>query len=282
MIIPKMKRLTLAGLLATLAIRCLSGQQPETPVTPEWPPPVLPTDVSTENLERSVDQGVLLAQNAASTADRVAQIADRTDEMLQEYRLVIRELEAVNTYNDQMMEIIRSQETEIATIEEDLAQLQETRRQILPLLLKMIDTLDEFISRDTPFLLEERREKVATLRALMDRGDISLAEKFRNVFEAWQIENDLSRNIEAYKAPIPLNGEEITVEFLRFGRVGLYFQSLDGQTTGWWNPNTRQFEVLEGDAYRVSVGQALKIANNQAPKNLLNLPIPAPTQVSSN
>ncbi len=254
----------------------LIGQEAAPNSEPAPPPPIPPTEVSTETLDRSIIEGVEIAQNSARTNAQIVGIADRTDTMLQEYRLVIRELEAVTTYNNQMMEIINSQEVEIATIENDLAQLQATRREIIPLLLRMIETLDEFISRDTPFLLDERRGRVADLRQLMDRGDVSLAEKFRNVFEAYQLENDFSRNIEAYQAEIALSGVDMTVEFFRFGRVGLYFQTLDGQTTGWWNPDSRNYEVLEGDVYRVSIGQALKIAKNQAPKNLLSLPIPAP------
>ncbi len=263
------------GIAALLLLGPALRAQPS-PTQPAGPPA---TDVSTRTLDQSIDVGVEIAQNAAATADRIASLADNTDEMLQEYRLIIRELEAVNIYNAQMQEIIQSQEREIRQIRDDLSQLQATRREIIPLLLRMIETLDTFISRDTPFLLDERRDRVARLRDVMDRGDITLAEKFRNVFEAYQLENDFSRNIEAYKAEIALNGNETTVEFLRFGRVGLYFQTLDGQITGWWNPDTRGYEILEGDQYRVWIDQALKIAKNQAPKNLLNLPIPAPEKV---
>ena len=37
-------------------------------------------------------------------------------------------------------------------------------RQITPLTLKMIDSLGQFVNLDLPFLLDERRQRVARLR----------------------------------------------------------------------------------------------------------------------
>lgn len=237
------------------------------------------TNPDTGTLEQSIRTGVERTEDARQTDERVSEIAGERDRLLSEYRSVLRQLETVRSYNDQMQAIVDEQESEIDQLEGELGQLADTQREILPMLLRMIDTLDTFIERDTPFLLEERNNRVADLREMMDRGDITLAEKFRQVFAAYQTENDYSRNIEAYKAAIVLGGRELTVEFLRVGRLGLYYQSLDGELTGWWNPDARSFEKLEGDRYRVTIGDALSIAKKQAAQDLLKLPVPAPTEV---
>ncbi|MGJ3242717.1 MAG: DUF3450 domain-containing protein [Opitutales bacterium] len=246
---------------------------------PPEPPPPPATTTDTDLLEASIEEGVQRTRNAADTEETVTVLADETAALLDEYKLVLRQLEVTQAYNRQMEEIVGSQNEEIANIRAELDELGAIQREILPLLNRMIAQLERFIEADTPFLLDERLGRVASLDELMGRGDISLAEKFRKVFEAYQIENDLARNIEAYTDTIKLNNQEVTVDFLRFGRVGLYFQSLDGQTTGFWNRNEGDWEILEGDEYRIGVGQALRIAKKQAAQDLLKLPVPAPVDV---
>ena len=99
-------------------------------------------------------------------------------------------------------------------------------------MLKMIDALDKFVSLDIPFLLKERTERVANLKTIMDRGDISTSEKFRKVTEAYQIESDYGRTIEAYRSEVNFEGETFNADFLRVGRVSLTFVTSNGDKAG--------------------------------------------------
>ena len=89
-------------------------------------------------------------------------------------------------------------------------------------MLKMIDALDKFVTLDIPFLITERTERVDNLKSIMDRGDISTSEKFRKVTEAYQIESDYGRTIEAYRSEVEFDGETFNADFLRVGRVSLH------------------------------------------------------------
>ena len=82
-------------------------------------------------------------------------------------------------------------------------------------MLKMIDALDQFVELDMPFLLEERRQRVAFLRTLLERSDVTVAEKFRRLLEAYEIENDYGRTIESYKGSLDVDGASREVDFLR-------------------------------------------------------------------
>jgi hypothetical protein len=55
-------------------------------------------------------------------------------------------------------------------------------------------------------------------------ADVTNAEKFRRLIEAYQIENNYGNTIEAYRANIELNGVISSVDFLRLGRIALYYQ----------------------------------------------------------
>ena len=108
---------------------------------------------------------------------------------------------------------------------------------------------------------------------MITRADVTNAEKFRRIIEAYQIENDYGNTIEAYRANIELAGKISSVDFLRLGRVALYYQRLDGSETGFWNNTEQRWEELPSE-YRNPVRQGLRIARKEAAPDLLTLPVP--------
>ena len=67
---------------------------------------------------------------------------------------------------------------------------------LLPLLLRMIKVLEEFVLLDAPFLKEERIARVELIKNMMDRPDVSLSDKYRHIMEAYQIEMEYGRTIK--------------------------------------------------------------------------------------
>jgi hypothetical protein len=148
-------------------------------------------------------------------------------------------------------------------------------RQVMPLMLRMIEGLDQFVELDVPFLLEERRNRVAFLKTLLERSDVTVAEKFRRLLEAYEIENDYGRTIEAYKGTLELDGASREVDFLRVGRVALLYQTVDAEIYGMWDQANRTWAPLPGE-YRNQIRAGIKVARKQVAPNLLMLPIAAP------
>jgi len=146
-------------------------------------------------------------------------------------------------------------------------------REVTGLMLRMVESLDQFVDFDVPFLPDERRERVERLKVLMDRADVTNAEKYRRILEAYQIENDFGRTIEAYRGSLEGDGDTRTVDFLRVGRVALIYQTLDGKKVGVWSQSDQSWQPLDG-SYRPAVRQGLRIARKQAAPDLLRLPIP--------
>ena len=141
---------------------------------------------------------------------------------------------------------------------------------------RMIEGLEKFVSLDVPFLIDERTERVERLKELMDEPNVTVAEKFRKVMEAYQIENEYGRTIESYEATLPTDGGgERTVEFLRIGRIALMYQSADGSVTGRWDQGSRQF--VDASEYRNAVKQGLDVATQKIAPVLLTLPVAAPS-----
>ena len=145
-------------------------------------------------------------------------------------------------------------------------------RQITPLMLRMIDGLEQFVELDAPFLLDERRGRVDRLREMMDRADVAVSEKFSQVFRAFQIENEYGRTMETYPSTIEINGVERKVDILKVGRIALVYQTPDGEETGMFNPTSRAYESVD-NSYQASIRQGNRMARQQASIDMLSLPV---------
>lgn len=213
-------------------------------------------------------------ESEKASQQRIDSLSDESARLYEEYRSVLRQSEQTRTYNAQMERLIMSQRDEITSLDEQIAGIEQTNAALIPLMHRMIDALEQFVLLDTPFLKDERKQRVAGLKALMDDASVTLAEKYRKIMEAYAAENEYGRTIEAYRAELPKNGGNRTVDFLRIGRTGLYYQSLDGSESGMWDKEKRHWIVLDGDDAG-AIKKGLKIARKQAAPDLLILPVNA-------
>lgn len=240
---------------------------------------VLAVSASAGDLEQvlaAATQRVTLAQ---ASQDKIDDVVDQTSELETEYKQIMKQLDGLKVYNEYVERQIGSQEQELAQLQESLEQVGMVERQIMPLMIRMLDGLEQFIQLDKPFLLEERMERVARLRSMMERADVTLAEKFRRLTEAFQIENDFGRTIEVYKDTLEIAGATLEVNVLRLGRIGLYYQTNDASATGRWDTGAGQWLALGDGQARNQVRQGIRIARKLVAPDLLLLEVPAPEVV---
>lgn len=232
--------------------------------------PVLAQD--DEVLKPVVDEAAKINESAAKSQEKINGITDQIDSKLQQFKTLMKEIEGLEVYNTQLRKQINNQEQEMADLNAAIDEVSVVERQITPLMMRMIDGLEQFVALDVPFLPEERANRVADLRAMMDRADVAASEKFRRVMEAYQVEMDYGRTMEAYSGIHSINGQERDVEFLRLGRTALIYQTRDASTQGVWNKQTRQWEELDS-SYRTQITKGLRMAKKQLAPDLLMLPV---------
>lgn len=225
-----------------------------------------------KSLEPVVDAASTINQSAKTSQLKVEDIADSIQERVQQYKQISRQIDGLNVYTQQLQKQLDNQDIEKTELNASIDEVSVVERQITPLMLRMIDSLDAFVRLDVPFLPNERKDRVNNLRDLMDRADVDVSEKFRRVMEAYQIEADYGRNIEAYNGAMDVAGQEQDVEFLRVGRTAFIYRTRDGGTMGVWNQEQREWQPLD-DSYGRDVQQALRIARKQLAPDLLMLPI---------
>jgi hypothetical protein len=212
---------------------------------------------------------------ARESQARIDQLTEETRRLLTEYRTVLREIEGLRVYNRQLERQIASQEREKEELADSIEEVTLIERQITPLMLRMIDGLEQFVELDVPFLLTERRQRIERLRDIMDRADISPSEKFSQIFNAYQIENEYGRTMEAYTDSILINGRPRVVDILKVGRIALLYQTPDAEQTGAWSTAEGDW-VPVSDIYRTPVNNGIRMARQQLSVDLMTLPIPGP------
>ena len=205
---------------------------------------------------------------------KIDELKDDTRDLLSQYKRVMKIVDGLKVYNLQQERLIRNQNEELAELANSIDSVTVIERQIGPLIERMIDNLAKFVELDVPFLMSERDDRIAFLRETLDRADVSVAEKFSQVMQAYQVENAYGSTIEPYTDMINVNGKSTSVDMLKWGRVSLVFQTLNGETTGVWD-NTKRDWVILGDEYRAGVRDALRIARKTKTADLVKLPVRA-------
>jgi hypothetical protein len=209
----------------------------------------------------------------SASQERIEKLSDTTDDLLTQYQSALRQSESLRTYNRQLESLIVSQDAERASLAEQTDRVELVSREVTPLMLRMIDALAAFVSLDVPFLEDERSERILELRKLMHRANVTEAEKYRRLMEAYQIENEYGRTIEAYRSTLVEGEKTITVDYLRVGRIALLYQTLDESEAGVWNQAERRWEPLDSN-FRTRIRNGLRIARKQSAPDLILLPLP--------
>jgi len=210
---------------------------------------------------------------AQQSQERINKIVEGTRSLEDQYRAINKEIDGLKVYNRLMRAQVEGQSAVLEDISLSMDQVDVINRQIFPLMERMIDGLEQSVKLDIPFLMDERNTRLTNLQEIMQRSDVSVAEKFRKVMEAYQIENDYGTTIENYTQSLTIEGATRSFNMLRIGRIGLYFQSDDTQITGRWDNEARDW-VIDNSA-RNEVRKGLRVAKQLIAPELIIVPVPA-------
>ena len=198
--------------------------------------------VQANTLDSILQVGKSKNDAARKSQVKIDRLADETRDLLTDYKTVMKQVDGLKVYNARLQRQIDNQLASLDKIDVSIAQVTVIQRQVTPLVIRMIDGLEQFVELDVPFNKEERMQRVQFLRDNLDRADVSVAEKFRGVLEAYNIELQYGRGIDTYRGNIELNGGQRDVDFLRVGRIALVYQTTDGALSGAYDTSSRNLD----------------------------------------
>lgn len=210
--------------------------------------------------------------NQIKSQKRIDSLFDQSRDLLAEYRSVVAEYEGLKVYNDHVQSLVDDQNASIASLQRQIDGIEQTRQGVVPLMYKMIDSLDSFIALDLPIHSDARVKRVERLRETMTRSDVTDSEKFRLIIEAYQIEMDYGIGPNSYSGILSVDGQDVAVDFFHMGRVTLMAQSLDGRMAWVWDNANRGWERVD-DSFLSPLTQAIRMSRRQTAFDIVRLPV---------
>ena len=211
---------------------------------------------------------------ARASQERVDGLSQETAKLFGEYQQVLKTNEGLRAYNNQLNKAINIQNEEISKIQTAINGISAIKRQITPLMLDMLQDLEDFVNMDVPFEKSVRLERIAKLRGYMDDPLVSEPERFRLILNEYKNEVQYGRSYNAWEGTLDDNR---SVNFVRIGRVGYYYQTKDRSETAAWNTKRGAWEIL-GEEHSRPVNRMIKMANKILPTDVVVLPVGAPQE----
>lgn len=225
-----------------------------------------------------VKKGVNNTSAGAASQKRIDKIADQIEAINGKYKRESKAVESLKDYNDRMKRTVAAQELGMQKLLRSIEDASLIERQIVPLMLRMISGLEKFVAADIPFKLEERNARIERIKGYLTNANISAAERFRQVLEAYSIEVDYGDAIAVYTDSLQVGSETITANILQVGRSGLYYQTLDGQRSGYWDRKANTWTALDS-SHNEGINHAIRMTQGKESKDLMMLPIEAPEKL---
>jgi DNA repair exonuclease SbcCD ATPase subunit len=209
---------------------------------------------------------------SAKSQNKINSLYEQSQELLAEYRQVVDEAEVLKGYNDHVQRMVDDQQANINSLQKQIDGIDKIKQGVVPLMYKMIDTLEKFVDLDIPVNVDGRKERIENLKKVMNDSNVTTSEQFRLVLEAYEIEANYGTVFAAYQGELDLGDRKITADFVHMGRVTLLAQSLDLKNAWVWNNGTRSWDQL-GDEYLKPVTTAVRMARKQLSPDLAKLPV---------
>lgn len=224
---------------------------------------------ASSDMENVLEVGRENQQLSAQSQDKIDKTERQTDKIVNEWKAVSKQVEGLKLYNEQKRIQIQAQLDLMDKLDEQLVQVVVMQRQIPPLAQKMLDSLESFISLDTPFRMEERQNRIDLVRSSLSKPKVTASEQVRQVLEAYNIEAEYGRKIDTYESTL---SDGTVVNILVIGRIGMFYQTKDEQSSGRWNNETSQWDELPG-SYRKPIRDGIRMAKKLAPTDMLMMPV---------
>ncbi len=239
---------------------------------------LLSNAVFADQVDDLVNKGQSRIKSGASSQKRIDDLSDQADKALNEAQTEIKSAETLKAFNAQLRRTAVAQREAMVTLNQSIEDASLIERQIVPLMQRMITGLDQFIEVDLPFKLDERKARITRIKGYLTNANITAAERFRQVLAAYSAETAYGQSIDVYTEELSLSRGDLTVNVLQVGRTGLYYQTLDGTVSGYWDKAGKSWVDLDA-SHNPGITHAIRVAQGKESKDLMRLPIAAPEAI---
>ena len=222
-------------------------------------------------LESALNAAKASTQASAASQSRVEDADDAADQAAREYRAVLQQKDNIALFVAQQDIYLESQKSEIQSLNRQLGTVEQIKQGMSPMMLKMTVKLEDSVKSDLPFNLAERKARIDNVKAKLADPDVSPAEQYRLVLNAYKIEVSYGQGIDSYEGAHPTKPGNV-VNFIRFGRTSLVYVTKDETEVARYNLENQSWDVLSG-ADALAMRQAIRIAKGEAAPDIVYAPV---------
>lgn len=220
-------------------------------------------------LESALSAAKSSTASSAASQQRVEQLDDEADQMVREYRAVLQQKDNIALFVDQQDIFLQSQKSEIDSLNNQLGTVETIKQGMVPMMLKMTAALEDAIKSDVPFNMQERLDRIERVKSTLADPDVSPAEQYRQVLNAFKIEVSYGQGLDSYEGAHPTKPGNV-VNFLRYGRVAFVYMSKDESEVARYNDGS--WEQLDG-GQALAVRKAIRVAKGEAAPDIVYAPV---------
>lgn len=233
---------------------------------------IIPFAANATDMESVLEVGRDNSNQSALSQDKIDSTEKQTDKIINEWKVVSKQVEGLKIYNEQKRIQIQAQLDLMDKLDGQLTQVVVMQRQIPPLAQRMLEGLEKFVDLDVPFHVEERKQRLDLVRSSLSNPKVTASEQVRQILEAYNIESEYGRKIDAFESSIVIDGQEIVANVLVIGRIGMFYQTKDERTSGIWDKDANDWVELDS-GYRTAIRDGIRMAKKLAPTDMLMLPV---------
>ena len=231
---------------------------------------IIPFLANATDMEAVLEVGRDNSNQSAVSQDKIDSTEKQTDKIINEWKVVSKQVEGLKIYNEQKRIQIQAQLDLMDNLDDQLTQV--VVMQIPPQAQRMLEGLERFVELDVPFHIEERKQRLDLVRSSLSNPKVTASEQVRQILEAYNIESEYGRKIDAFESSIVIDGQEIVANVLVIGRIGMFYQTKDERTSGIWDKDANDWIELDS-GYRTAIRDGIRMAKKLAPTDMLMLPV---------
>ncbi|MFH1139637.1 MAG: DUF3450 domain-containing protein [Pseudomonadota bacterium] len=224
--------------------------------------------LTAEDVEKDAQQAVLIRQEIQQTED---QWRTRETSLREEMERLEWETKHLSWKRNKTVGYLETMSEKRQNLEKELAGYDRLHESLEPLLDKVFLALEAIVQQDVPFLQQERKAALASLKRKLDDYEITLIEKTGSLFEVLRTEAEYGYKPSVEEAELEIEGWISRGYRFNVGRLALFALDRDSRRAWQWDPGTSSYQPA--DQYSRQIGQAIEMSNKTRIFDLVGLPV---------
>ncbi len=222
-------------------------------------------------LDEALREARQSTQSSAASQQTVERLDDEAGDMQREYSALLQRKDSLDIFVKRQELYLESQTDEIASLREQLTTVEQTKQDLVPMMIRMAVALEEEIRKDYPFNVERRLGDVHRVMENLSDPSIPPVEQYRQILTAYQNEVTYGQGVNSYEGPHPEDAQR-TVDFLRFGRVAFVYMTKEEDEIRFYDLGSNSWESVDS-GLALQMRQAIRMAKGEATQGMVSVPV---------